>query len=256
MLTLEMRSKHINDQNMALPNSFRLLFSALLFAGITLFTGQAWATFFIPINNFSFESPASTNAGTLCSTTAIPGWTCSDPTNEGVYVPTSTNFPVGSNGLTGGLIVPDGNQAAFMNKNSGAAVSLTSQLTASTVSSDKTYNLSAWVGTPVGSNSGTSTLQLLATNTTTSITTVIASQSFANPTAGHWALETLSFHVAAGNPTVGQRISVGLLGNTQGNSAINWDDVILVPEPPILLLLAMGFGALAAFTRRKKTNLA
>ena len=238
------------------PINFRkFLFGALLLAGVALFTGQAWATFFIPINNFSFESPASTNAGTSCSTTAIPGWTCSSPTNEGVYVPTSTNFPVGSNGLTGSLIVPDGNQAAFMNRNSGTTVGLTSQLTASVVSSDKTYNLSAWVGTPTSSNSGTSTLQLLATNTTTNVTTVIASQTFANPTAGHWALETLSFHVAAGNPTVGQRISVGLLGNTQGNSAINWDDVVLVPEPPILLLLAMGFGALS-FTRRKKTNLA
>jgi len=236
------------------PINFRkFLFGALLLAGVALFTGQAWATFFIPINNFSFESPASTNAGTSCSTTAIPGWTCSSPTNEGVYVPTSTNFPVGSNGLTGSLIVPDGNQAAFMNRNSGTTVGLTSQLTASTVSSDKTYKLSAWVGTPVGSNSGNSTLQLLATNNA-NVTTVIATQSFTNPAAGQWTLETLTFHVAAGNPLIGQKISVGLLGNTQGNSAINWDDVILVPEPPILLLLAMGFGALA-FARRKKQKI-
>lgn len=242
---------------MALLNLRKFLFGALQLAGMALFTGQVWATIFIPITNFSFESPTSTTGtlaapGTSCSTTAIPGWTCSNPTIEGVYATTATQYAAGQ---------PDGSrQAAFMlGAQNGIDQTLT-QTTAKNFVPGTTYTLTVWAGwrnDDSGQFSNNVLIQLLngATVVAKSGTAMAGSpgQVFIDPAKGTWVKETLTY---VAQPGVTGLISVGLLGNTNGNKVqINWDDVVLTPEPSILLLLAAGFGSLV-FARRKKKNLA
>src|SRR6202035_3297751 len=90
--------------------SLRVRLGFAIFAGFGLFSGSVLATP-ITVNNFSFETPSSNNGGTACP---ITGWTCSVNTAfMGVYAPVNQQYPAGANGLAGGLIVPDGSQAAY-----------------------------------------------------------------------------------------------------------------------------------------------
>lgn len=232
---------------MAPLNLYRFLFSALLLAGIALFTGQAWA---ILISNFSFESGPASGCPTA--------WLCADFTG-GSYTPTTTQYPIGSNGLTGGKIVPDGTQAAFMQAGGSNSQRITETTTATFVAG-QTYTLTAWAGWRAdfataggGSAWGNSTLQLLAGPNSLTATVVATQLVSPDPTPGHWVQETLTYTATATD--AGKFIGVGLLGATNGNRVqINWDDVTLtVPEPSTLLLLAMGFGSFA-LTRRKRKN--
>ena len=131
------------------------------------------------------------------------------------------------------------------------------QNTIGTFETGKKYTLTAWAGWRAdfataggGSAWGTSSLQLLAAGGSLSGAAPVL--TLLTPTPGHWVKETLTYTAVAGDNA--KIIGVGLLGATNGNRVqINWDDVVLIPEPSILLLLAMGFGSLA-FARRKRKH--
>ena len=238
-----------NDVIMAPLNSYKFLVSALVAAGIALFTGQACA---ITILNPSFELPGG------ATTTCPVNWVC--PTfSGGEYAPTSTQYVSGSDGLTSpNRIVPAGSQVAFMAR--GTANQIMTQDTTATFETGKKYTLTVYAGlrndfanTGAGGGGGGTTwgpnvfIELLANG----VAAPAMIFTVPNPGTGQWALETLTYTaVAADN---GKTIGVGLLADTNGGRVqINWDDVRLAPEPTTLLLLAMGFGSFALVRRKKK----
>src|SRR5215510_11306017 len=76
----------------------------------------------ITIANNSFELPDANNNGTG----SITSWVGSGA--FGTYAPVNTQYPAGANGLSGALIVPDGDQAAYLSGSSIIKQTLTDTL--------------------------------------------------------------------------------------------------------------------------------
>lgn len=158
----------------------------------------------------------------------------------------------------GGLTVPDGSQAAFID----GTGSLTQ--TVSAVFQDNTiYTLQVYVGNRGDGNYPASgaTIALFAGATQVAISASIT------PTDGHWGNYTLTYTTttgAIGDPFSGQAITIKLadVGN-DSSQQVNFDDVRLdavttaptggggVPEPITLSIFGAGLAGVAALRRRK-----
>jgi hypothetical protein len=219
-----------------------------LAASLGLFSGSASATP-ITVANFSFETPGTNNGGAGCP---ITGWTCStNSSSMGVYVPVTTQFPSGANGLSGGAIVPDGTQAAYLALTNG----FISQNTAALIANSTTYTLSVFVGRRNDFNPAISGSIALTNNGT-----VFATLAMSAPAQGQWLDETVSYTTTLADSllfggTLGIRIT-----DLNGNQ-LNVDDVRLsqstttvtdVPEPATLGLFGLGLAAVGVARRKRR----
>jgi hypothetical protein len=207
---------------------------------------------------------ANSSFETAPNNTACPaGWTCGDTVkgNPGFatsYTPTSAEYVPGSDGLSGGLIVPDGVGVATMPSPVEGSGSI-SQILAATYQSGSTYTLDLWIGTPLivpsGDTScstpqppcavagpvGTITAYFLGNGGA-----VLKAVDLSAPTTpGKWALTTLTFDPAAFN-AVGQTIGFTLFveaapkSGGSGNDRIADFDIAAVPEPATFALFGLG----------------
>jgi hypothetical protein len=230
--------------------SYKAFLGAAILMAMPLLAGPAAATA-IAVNNYSFETPGVGGVGgfTPCP---ITGWTCTPAGAGGIYNPVNTQYPAGANGLSGGLIVPDGSQAAYLNSGAGSLF----QNTAATVALG-TYTLNVFVGyrnDVTGTISGS--IALTANNV------VFATLALTAPAQGHWLDESLIFTTTAANSALfGQTLGIALV--TTSNVQLNLDDVRLdfasatapapVPEPATLALFGFGMIALFAALRRRRS---
>ena len=87
------------------------------------------------LTNASFESP-----GSGCPT----GWTCN---NAGSYAPTSAQYSPGADGLPNNLIVPNGNDVAYIPLGLSGSGTLMQNTTTNWTNGD-TYTITFWLGVP------------------------------------------------------------------------------------------------------------
>jgi hypothetical protein len=225
----------------------------LILAGIGLTSGPASATS-IALTNFSFEAPVTNVNGTACP---IPGWTCTaNNIAMGVALIIPSEYIANANGLSGGLIVPDGTQAAFNNIENTTF----SQSTAAAIADNTTYTLNVFVGHRVDLSfpslppSGTIGLTHNGTAIPTATATII------DPGVGQWLNETVTYTTTsgAGDPFQGQALGIALTRGG-GGGQINFDNVrldqagaTLVPEPSTGLLVSplVLFGLIVVWWRR------
>ncbi len=227
--------------------------ASVLGACFGLLTSTADATS-ITVNNFSFESPAVPPPGNY--TTSCPtGWTCSSGFGGGVFYPTNTQYPAGDNGLTGGALVPDGNQEAWVQ---GNLPQYLMQNTSVSIAANTTYTLSVWAGArndqqpDAWAQGFQPTIELSANGE------VVASLVTTDPGNGMWEDFSLSWASVAAD--VGDTLGLELLypGSVDSQTQVGWDDVTLnsslaaTPIPGAFPLFAGGLGMGALFARRKK----
>jgi hypothetical protein len=161
----------------------------------------------------------------LLWTRACPVWRCSPR-----YVPVSTQFMPGSDGLSGGRIVPDGSQVAYV---TGGLPQVLAQNTSESIAADTTYTLNVYAGARNDSaNPWTAsppfqpTIELLANGS------VVASLILTDPGQGKWGNYTLSWDSSLAPSDVGQTLGLALVlparstGDTT-NLQVAWDDVTL-----------------------------
>jgi hypothetical protein len=189
------------------PVSGKLTTCGLLAAAAALFAGQANASS-ITISNFSFESPVTGSFAPGCPTS----WNCTASVGGfggGVYVPVSTQFMPGSDGLSGGRIVPDGSQVAYV---TGGLPQVLAQNTSESIAADTTYTLNVYAGARNDSaNPWTAsppfqpTIELLANGS------VVASLILTDPGQGKWGNYTLSWDSSLAPSDVGQTLGLALV---------------------------------------------
>lgn len=127
---------------------------------LTVFSGNAWAT---PFNiadyltNPSFEADTSSLPLALSCPT---GWTCGGSPTPGTaaFPITSAQYTPGSDGLPGGLVVPNGSNAAWLPAHApgtppdplaGDGSAILSQTTSLLYTTGNTYTLNFWLGAPL-----------------------------------------------------------------------------------------------------------
>jgi hypothetical protein len=236
-----------------LPVSLACLFASANAYGATIDLSTLLA-------NPGFEAG---NQGSGCPVS----WTCSGSPAPGFtsYTVTSAQYTAGSDGLTGGRIVPGGTQAGTSPTNVEGSGTL-EQLALGTYVAGNTYSLNLWVGTP-------KTLPIDGVTPAGAVGTVrvyflgngggvLGSQDLAAPAVGQWALNTLSFTPTGGQ--VGQSIGLELfvdstpVGGGSGNNRIANFDIVtapptVVPEPASLALIGAGLLGLAGLRRRRRS---
>ena len=215
-------------------------------AAATLFAGQASATT-ISVPNYSFELP-NTGSYTIDNITDWGGYPSTG--QWGTQISTTAQYPGG---------VPDGSQFAYTN-NSGIYLS-DAAFSAANLLQVGTYVLTVDVGSRLDfAFTGNADVRLFAGATEVADTLASA------PTAGTFALATVTYVVAAGNPNIGQSLGIELDGQAVGGSGqVDWDLVTLdyetpaspTPLPAALPLFASGLGAMGLFGwHRKRKNAA
>ncbi|HEY3940816.1 MAG TPA: PEP-CTERM sorting domain-containing protein [Bryobacteraceae bacterium] len=241
-----------------LPVAFACLFASANAYGATIDLGTLVA-------NPSFE--AGNQPVQPGDTVGCPvGWTCTGSPTPGFtsYTVTSAQYTAGSDGLTGGKIVPDGTHAATSPTNVEGSGHLT-QTGLGTYSSANTYVLSnLWVGTP-------STLPSDNTTPTAPVGTIIlyftangldigSGFAITVPTDGQW-LQVPTLTLTLPGIDVGASIGLDLfvdstpVGGGSGNNRIaNFDIMpatVATPEPASIAFLGMGLLGLATLRRRR-----
>jgi hypothetical protein len=230
-----------------------------------MFAGHASATT-ISVTNSSFEAPVLGGGG-YNSATCPSGWDCSGSTGGyagGIYTPVNTQYPSGSNGLSGGKIVPDGSQVAWT---TGSNPQELGQYSLATIAANTTYTLDVWAGaradvTDAWSAGFTPTIDILANSV------VVASLVTSDPGSGKWKDYSVSLNNLA--LYTGQALGIRLVvpGTAYTVDQVNWDAVTLTsaadvgttPIPGALWLMGSVLAGSAGATRwrrkRKSARLA
>lgn len=192
----------------------------------------------IPVNNFSFESPAlppgDFNSG------VIPSWTLSGTGQEGVNYPSAGYFSTA---------VPDGNQVAYIYLPGNAESGLISQDVGALIA-NATYSLTVFVGLDSKNPAPASYDIELYGSTSQTDYTALAPVCTA-PAAGTFLACTVTFDSALFGSQVGTNdVVIGLLGSGgNGGGEVYFDNVQLgytsdTPEPGTIGLALLGLGAL------------
>jgi hypothetical protein len=186
------------------------------------------------ITNHSFESA---NIGTQGAVSSIhPGWT-----GGLVFYPTATSVPV----------VPDGKQVMFL-QGPGAA---TFQTLSDVLLANTDYTLTVDVLSRADFNPLISYQIRLEAGST-----VLATTSAPVPAAGTVVTAQLQFAALAGNPNLGQPLTIRLISTGAGSSTSLFDNVRLdatptaVPEPGAASLALVGLACLLAGRVRIRPN--
>jgi len=199
-------------------------------------------------------------------------WTCGGSPTPGFtsYTVTGAQYVAGANGLSGGLLTPNGTHAGSTPttiEGSGYAQQ-TSGL--GTYVAGNTYQLSFWAGRPLTEPDGVTPVSgfepdVRAFLLSNGVTGPLGGQglvTITDPGAGQWAHYLLSFNAVAGGSYIGQNIGVEFYnGGTSGlgnNLSVNFDiaPAPTVPEPSSLLLMFSGLGlaGLALVRRHRATQ--
>jgi len=218
----------------------------------------------VTVNNFSFESPVLAGGGGAFNENVCPtSWSCTGSAGGfggGIYVPTSTQFAPGSDGLASG-IVPDGSQVAWI---TGSTPQVLEQDTVA-IAANTNYTLSVWLGARADQSDVWSlsppflpTIELLANGV------VVAMSVTTDPGSGKWGDYSLSWTSLAADVGDTLGIEVFLPSRLPGDSTndqVAVDDVTLnsarvgaTPIPGGLPLFIGGLGliGLVGRSRRRK----
>jgi PEP-CTERM motif len=251
-----------------------------LFLGVGYTSSASATTIFInsSLTNPSFE--ASNNP-----TGVPPGWTVGGSPGAGAYTVTTAQYTPGSDGLSGGLIVPNGTNAADVPSAVSGSGSL-QQTTNIPFTVGNTYVFDFWVGLPKTEPNGTTSvvgfpnsvtvawltgtttdnLSGLGTATLSPLTGSGSTQtkgpndsgpanfSIPSPGLGQWQEWRLTytdvFTISTG--PVGVQLAVLAATNNQG---ANFDIATGVPEPATWGMMLLGFAGLGFAFRQSRRKI-
>jgi hypothetical protein len=201
------------------------LVTSLALVGTGFCPGLASATS-ITINNPSFESPSCPGdpfcGGGDYTVDALTDWNPGTVTGQyGAQLMTTGEYTAGSDGLSPGLIVPDGSQGAYLNAGATIDQVLTSTLAAGT------YTLTFYAGERADYNPNLPITAYLIAGTD--------SQSLSVNTigVGQWVQETLTDVVSASDPNIGQLIELEFVAQPSPGAQTDLDDVALNFQAPV-----------------------
>ena len=255
-------------------------------AALMMSAAPTWAATTVDLNNSGDISNPGFEAGT--SNPGATGWTlcCNTNPTGGVYTPGSSNYTVGSNGLGGGLLVPNGNNVAFVPGAGGAGAGTFVQTLGNgiTFQSDTTYTWELYIAMPkvvtAANDGGTNhedntsiSAGIFVNNGGTGITAgltinnqvnQVAPSTLLGSTLGVWDLVTLSVYVAPSSTAIGKSIDLEFgasMTSTDQPHQVDFDMIARpftignqgeVPLPAALPLFAGGLGVLGLVARRRK----
>ena len=220
--------------------SSRTLTPALA-ALVALGTASASHAQNIPVQNFSFESPAVSTF----TTNVITGWSGGGGAGYGVQ-----NLAAGPSLFPGGI--PDGTQYAYVNTGyifQDLGLSLTA---------GNTYTLTAYVGKRTDNAGAAGSINLASFTSGLPVAFLAQSGSVTSP-SGTFTKYTTSF--TATGAQAGQ--DFGIVLNDTGTGQVDFDNVSLTQSSPVPeasttvsfgLLLALGMGRLVVAAKRKKVQ--
>jgi hypothetical protein len=180
------------------------------------------------------------------------GWTC---TNGSVYVPTTTQYTPGADGLSGGRLVPDGTHAAFMPSNGIAGSGNIQQSTSTKWVAGNNYTFSFFVGLPKTDDifRPQSTLQVYFLED--GVVDGLPTYNITAPLPGQWQSYQFAVSAAqlAASGATGHNIGVEwFFGSGNGNQPLQVDFDIATPLPAALPLFGGGLGLMGFLVRRKQ----
>jgi hypothetical protein len=182
--------------------------------------------------------------------TGTTGWNFTNGINPAsVYVPTSTQYTPGSDGLPGSALAPDGTHVAALpqtNLASGAAEIF--QITSVTGTATTTYTLQFWLGVPLGFTAPTVSLLFgegVAGNVVQDgLPNAIQLTGSQLPTPGHWVLDTVSITTPSGGEFTSHPIGIAFFETSNGASNNQQIDVDIAAAPVPGPIAGAGFPGL------------
>lgn len=216
----------------------------LLPVAAILLTTPAFATPLIIVNP-SFEDKVLACApGFGCFIDGdIPGWSVSTIPQTATFKPSTTvggTFPGG---------IPNGvNVAAVGNQTGTGAIW---QTLSATLQPNTAYSLSAAVGRRADFPYSGYSMELNVGQN------ILMSSSSANPTLGHFAIDSFTFATSANTIGLGQPIVIRLRSLVSG-AQVDFDSITLnavpIPEPSTSLFMLLGLGLVGAATNIRNTR--
>jgi len=212
-----------------------------------LFVLSASAGGAILVENSGFEDPVLADGDWADATDWTGGYY--DVTDPGVWVVYAGDAgaynPSASQGFGG--VAPDGENVAWTTSFVGYDGGL-SQVLSATLEADTQYDLSVLVGNPVLYNEGWTAdyrIELLAGGA------LLASAGGASPmTDERWSNAILTYNSGAAPDQLGEALEIRLLAVDFADwYEVDFDSVVLIPEPATLALLGLG----ALMLKRKRS---